>query len=121
MPCTEKRARLLLARGRARVHRLVPMVIRLTRQIASCDLQSLRLKLDPGSKTTVQSYQDGQSVVVQGISHKHCRVIQRADGYGYFFNRANNAKREQARPQARNAARSALYLPGMNAEVSRAN
>ena len=29
MPCTEKRARLLLARGRARVHRLVPMVIRL--------------------------------------------------------------------------------------------
>ena len=53
MPCTEKRARLLLARGRARVHRLVPMVIRLTdRQIASCDLQPLRLKLDPGSKTT---------------------------------------------------------------------
>jgi hypothetical protein len=200
------------------VHRLVPMVIRLTdRQIASCDLQPLRLKLDPGSKTTglalvrfdmqalqnpeisgveyqqgtlptltlkatgrgsyqrtrldkfgfprgylmrtkrvhgfgtgdmvraevpagvkagihigrvavrasgsfnIQSYQDGQSVVVQGISHKHCRVIQRADGYGYFFNRANNAKREQARPQARNAARSALYLPGMNAEVSRAN
>ena len=218
MPCTEKRARLLLARGRARVHRLVPMVIRLTdRQIASCDLQPLRLKLDPGSKTTglalvrfdmqalqnpeisgveyqqgtlptltlkatgrgsyqrtrldkfsfprgylmrtkrvhgfgtgdmvraevpsgvkagthigrvavrasgsfnIQSYQDGQAVVVQGISHKYCRVIQRADGYGYFFNRANNAKREQARPKARNAARSALYLPGMNAEVSRAN
>ena len=53
MPCTEKRARLLLARGRARVHRLVPMVIRLTdRQVASCALQPLRLKLDPGSKTT---------------------------------------------------------------------
>ena len=53
MPCTEKRARLLLARGRARVHRLVPMVIRLVdRQVASCDLQPLRLKLDPGSKTT---------------------------------------------------------------------
>ena len=53
MPCTEKRARLLLARGRARVHRLVPLVIRLTdRQVASCDLQPLRLKLDPGSKTT---------------------------------------------------------------------
>ena len=53
MPCTAKRARLLLARGRARVHRLVPMVIRLVdRQVASCDLQPLRLKLDPGSKTT---------------------------------------------------------------------
>ncbi|MDN7182375.1 RRXRR domain-containing protein, partial [Caballeronia sp. SEWSISQ10-4 2] len=30
MPCTEKRARLLLERGRARVHRVVPFVIRLT-------------------------------------------------------------------------------------------
>ena len=53
MPCTEKRARLLLARGRARVHRLVPLVIRLVdRQAASCAVQPLRLKLDPGSKTT---------------------------------------------------------------------
>jgi hypothetical protein len=23
--------------------------------------------------------------VVQGISHKHCRQVQRADGYGYFI------------------------------------
>jgi RRXRR protein/HNH endonuclease len=53
MPCTEKRARLLLARGRARVHRVVPMVIRLTdRTQKDSVLQPLRLKLDPGSKTT---------------------------------------------------------------------
>ena len=53
MPCSEKRARLLLTRGRARVHRVVPMVIRLVdREQADCALQPLRLKLDPGSKTT---------------------------------------------------------------------
>jgi 5-methylcytosine-specific restriction endonuclease McrA len=53
MPCTEKRAKLLLARGRARVHRIVPMVIRLTdRRQKDSVLQPLRLKLDPGSKTT---------------------------------------------------------------------
>ncbi|MET1115838.1 MAG: RRXRR domain-containing protein, partial [Comamonas sp.] len=53
MPCTEKRARLLLDRGRARVHRLVPMFIRLIdRQVDDCQLQPLRLKIDPGSKTT---------------------------------------------------------------------
>ena len=80
-----------------------------------------RVAVRASGSFNIQSYQDGQSVVVQGISHKHCRVIQRADGYGYFFNRANNTRREQARPKARNAARSALYLPGMNAEVSRAN
>jgi 5-methylcytosine-specific restriction endonuclease McrA len=53
MPCTEKRARLLLVRGRARVHRVVPFVIRLVdRTAASCQFQPLRIKLDPGSKTT---------------------------------------------------------------------
>jgi 5-methylcytosine-specific restriction endonuclease McrA len=53
MPCSEKRARLLLQRGRARVHRLRPFTIRL----ADLDqresiLQPLALKLDPGAKTT---------------------------------------------------------------------
>ena len=53
MPCTEKRARLLLERARARVHRVVPFVIRLTdRRAQDSSFQSLRLKLDPGSKTT---------------------------------------------------------------------
>lgn len=79
MPCTEKRARLLLDRGRARVHRLVPMV-----------------------------------------NHKHCRVVQRNDGYGYFLSPANDTGRDLVRPKATNASHSALYLPGMNARVSRA-
>lgn len=53
MPCSEKRARLLLARNRARVHRLIPFAIRLTdRHAEFCKLQPLQIKLDPGSKTT---------------------------------------------------------------------
>ena len=53
MPCSEKRARKLLAAGRARVHRLVPFVIRLVdRHADSCAFQPLRIKLDPGSKAT---------------------------------------------------------------------
>ncbi|QUN31821.1 HNH endonuclease (plasmid) [Cupriavidus sp. KK10] len=53
MPCSEKRARLLLERGRARVHRLMPFTIRLTdRCLDDSELQPLRLKLDPGSKET---------------------------------------------------------------------
>jgi hypothetical protein len=48
MPCSEKRARLLLARGRARVHRVMPFVIRLVdRHVQSSTLQPLRIKLDP--------------------------------------------------------------------------
>ncbi|MHB8226695.1 RNA-guided endonuclease IscB [Acidithiobacillus sp.] len=53
MPCLEKRARILLERGRARVHRMVPFTIRLVDRLqADSVLQPLRLKLDPGSKTT---------------------------------------------------------------------
>ena len=53
MPCSEKRARKLLASGRARVHRLIPFAIRLIdREGAGCVLQPVTLKLDPGSKYT---------------------------------------------------------------------
>ncbi|WP_034177625.1 RNA-guided endonuclease IscB, partial [Burkholderia ambifaria] len=53
MPCSEKRARLLLERRRARSHRVVPFVIRLTdRHADSSSIQPLRVKLDPGSRFT---------------------------------------------------------------------
>ena len=53
MPCSEKRARLLLEHGRARVHRMVPFTIRLVDRLQEDSvLQPARLKLDPGSKTT---------------------------------------------------------------------
>lgn len=70
MPCSEKRAKLLLARSRARVHRLFPFAIRLIdRRVSECTLQPLALKLDPGSKTTglavcrVGETRDGDGVV----------------------------------------------------------
>jgi len=53
MPCTEKRARLLLERGRARVHKVMPFTIRVVDlEAEDCEFQALRVKLDPGSETT---------------------------------------------------------------------
>ena len=53
MPCTEKRARLLLERGRACVHLVMPFTIRIVDLKAeNCAFQALRVKLDPGSKAT---------------------------------------------------------------------
>jgi 5-methylcytosine-specific restriction endonuclease McrA len=53
MPCSEKRARLLLERGRARVHRLYPFTIRLVdRVVQASDLQPVVLKVDPGSRAS---------------------------------------------------------------------
>ncbi|EFH80541.1 RNA-guided endonuclease IscB [Ktedonobacter racemifer] len=53
MPCTPRRARLLLARKRAVVHRLSPFTIRLKdRSVQQSTLQPVALKIDPGAKTT---------------------------------------------------------------------
>lgn len=53
MPCSEKRARLLMVRGKAVVHKHYPFTIRLKeRLVKNSALQTLRLKLDPGSKNT---------------------------------------------------------------------
>jgi 5-methylcytosine-specific restriction endonuclease McrA len=53
MPCSNKRASKLLAKGRARVHKLMPFTIRLVdRYLEDSDLQDVAVKLDPGSKVT---------------------------------------------------------------------
>ena len=53
MPCTEKRARLLLARGRAVVHRLAPFTIRLKDRLEEASaIQPVVLKVDRGLRTT---------------------------------------------------------------------
>ena len=51
MPCTERRARLLLDRGRAVVVRAYPFTIRLKSRVGG-NTQPVRIKIDPGSKTT---------------------------------------------------------------------
>jgi 5-methylcytosine-specific restriction endonuclease McrA len=51
MPCSERRARLLLERGRAVVHRRYPFAIRLKDRVGG-ETQPVRVKLDPGSKIT---------------------------------------------------------------------
>jgi 5-methylcytosine-specific restriction endonuclease McrA len=56
--------------------------------------------------------------VVQGISHKHCRIIQRSDGYGYST--VANTDATGSPPKPRNAAHSALSLPALKDRVSRA-
>lgn len=64
MPCSEKRARKLLGSGRARVHRLMPFSIRIIdREVASCVLQPVKIKIDPGSKFTgIAVVREAQSI-----------------------------------------------------------
>lgn len=70
MPCSEKRARLLLDRGRAVVHKMYPFTIRL-RDLSVCevDLQPVRVKVDPGSKFT------GLAVVREKVGVKEDQTV----------------------------------------------
>ncbi|SAL34931.1 RNA-guided endonuclease IscB [Caballeronia concitans] len=78
MPCSEKRARLLLVRGRAHVHRVMPFVIRLMdRERVTSQLQPLRVKLDPGSKVTgLALTRDSETVhTATGELHRGAAVL----------------------------------------------
>lgn len=53
MPCHPSRARELLCKGRARVHKLYPFTIRLVdRTVAQSEVDGVQVKIDPGSKCT---------------------------------------------------------------------
>lgn len=51
MPCHPSRARQLLRKGKAAVYRRTPFTI-ILREREGGEVQSMELKLDPGSKTT---------------------------------------------------------------------
>ena len=81
MPCSEKRARQLLGRGRARVHRMAPFAIRLVdRTVKDSVVEPLAVKLDPGSVTTGMALVrvDGRDVthVLQSfeVAHRGRRI-----------------------------------------------
>lgn len=66
MPCSEKRARLLLDRDKAVVHQIRPFTIRLKDRVAEHSvLQDMRVKIDPGSMTT------GMAVTLDGHNATH--------------------------------------------------
>ncbi len=72
-PTTPRRARLLLKAGKAAVFRRYPFTIILKREIPYPTFPDLRLKIDPGSKTTgivIINQQTGDIVFAAEITHR---------------------------------------------------
>lgn len=121
MPCSERRARLLLSRKRAVVHRVWPFTIRLKdRSREASQVQPIALKLDPGSKTTgmalvrIEESQEGEihhAVHLAELSHRgqvvHHALQQRA-GYRRRRRRTNLRHRP---PRFEHRARPKGWLP----------
>lgn len=72
-PTSAARARLLLKKGKAAVFRLYPFTIILKREAPDVQTPDLRLKIDPGSKTTgiaIVNQETGDIVLALEIKHR---------------------------------------------------
>jgi 5-methylcytosine-specific restriction endonuclease McrA len=121
MPCSERRARLLLSRKRAVVHRVWPFTIRLKdRSREASQVQPVALKLDPGSKTTgmalvrIEQTQDGEmhhALHLAELTHRgqvvH-RALQRRAGYR---RRRRSANLRHRPPRFANRGRESGWMP----------
>ncbi len=96
MPCTPKRARLLLARGRAVVHRVKPFVIRLRDlRVQDSVLQESVLKIDPGSRTSGMTLVRAEATPEGEVHHAlFCSEVQHR---GEAVHRGKQAQRNARR------------------------
>ncbi len=115
MPCSEKRARQLLERRRAVVHRLYPFTIRLKDRVGG-DVQPVRIKIDPGSKTTglalVREHDEGQHVLhLAEITHRGHTVAESMKSRAAYRRRRRTANLRYRAPRFDNRRRPAGWLP----------
>ncbi len=117
MPCTEKRARLLLKRGRAVVHRMAPFTIRLKdRVVEESKLQPLKLKIKPGSKTTgiavinKENTGCGKAVLLAEVNHK-LGIKQSLETRRSLRRSRRNRKTRYRKPRFDNRRRPEGWLP----------
>jgi 5-methylcytosine-specific restriction endonuclease McrA len=117
MPCSEKRARLLLSRGRARIHRRLPFVIRLVDRLqADCALQPLAIKIDPGSKVTGMALvrQDDNHIAVLSLIelvHRGAAIKKALQQRASFRRRRRSANLRHRAPRFDNRTRPEGWLP----------
>jgi len=104
MPCRPARSRLLLSQHRAAVFRRQPFTIILKEARPDAVVTPLRLKIDPGSKTTglaVLSEATGEVVWVAELTHRGQEIHTRLE---------KRAARRRARRQRKTRYRQARFL-----------
>jgi hypothetical protein len=122
MPCSEKRARQLLERRRAVVHRMYPFTIRLKDRVGG-DVQPVRIKLDPGSKVTglavVRETDTGQHVLcLAEIAHRGHTVAKHMESRSGYRRRRRGANLRYRAPRFDNRRRPEGWLtPSMRSRV----
>jgi len=113
-PTTPRRARLLLKKGKAAVFRRYPFTIILKREVVNPATPDLKLKIDPGSKTTgvaIVNQQTGEVVFAAEIEHRGHEIKKRLDERR-AYRRNRRARKTRYRPKRfNNRVRRKGWLP----------
>lgn len=111
MPCTEKRAKQLLTKGRAVVHMINPFVIRLKDvEVKNAMIQPCRIKIDPGSKVTGIAILQGEKVLFLIELHHKQGIKKRLDARREH-RKFRRSKLRYRKPRFNNRRRKEGWLP----------
>ncbi|MBF0202640.1 MAG: RRXRR domain-containing protein [Desulfamplus sp.] len=113
-PCKPARARILLAQGKAAVYRNYPFTIILKYEVPDAEPRSLRIKLDPGSKTTGMAViveETGEVVWAGELEHRGQQIKDRLDSRRAIRRSRRNRKTRYRKPRFYNRIQKEGWLP----------
>jgi 5-methylcytosine-specific restriction endonuclease McrA len=111
-PVSSARARILLSRGKAAVLKRYPFTIILKRAIEDPTVAELRIKLDPGSKTTGMAIvNDGEVLFAAELSHRGQAIKKSLDDRRASRRGRRNRHTRYRKPRWQNRRRPKGWLP----------
>ncbi|GHO77381.1 hypothetical protein KSD_51520 [Ktedonobacter sp. SOSP1-85] len=113
-PVHPARARLLLTQGKASVYRRYPFTIILKRVVEQPEVHTLRLKLDPGSKTTgiaLVNDTNGHIVFAAELSHRGHAIKDRLESRRASRRGRRQRQTRYRKPRCNNRRRKKGWLP----------
>ena len=113
-PTHPARARQLLKKGKAAIYRRYPFIIILKREVTEIDHQPLRLKIDPGSKTTglaILNDKTGEVVWAAEIQHRGQQIKKSLEKRRSIRRSRRNRKTRYRQPRFNNRTRPKGWLP----------
>jgi 5-methylcytosine-specific restriction endonuclease McrA len=113
-PVHPGRARLLLKQGKAAVYRRYPFTIILKFVVEQPQVEALRMKIDPGSKTTglaVVNDASGEVVFAANLLHRGEKIKKRLDDRRAVRRHRRNRKTRYRAPRFQNRKRQKGWLP----------
>ena len=121
-PIHPGRARMLLSQGKAAVFRRYPFTVILKEEVVNPKIESLRVKIDPGAKTTglaLVNDSTGQVVWVGKLQHRGFQIRDALTSRRQFRRSRRNRKTRYRKPRFLNRTCSKGWLPpSLNSRVA---